>query len=46
MASTEIKNTLCPYLVRPLIEVGQINREHVLPVGIGAPESFFVEAAD
>ncbi|QKV63528.1 hypothetical protein HUW52_11760 [Pseudomonas sp. 43A] len=45
MASTEIKNTLCPYLVRPLIEVGQINREHVLPVGIGAPESFFVEAA-
>ena len=45
MASTEVKNTLCPYLVRPLIEVGQINREHVLPVGIGAPESFFVEAA-
>lgn len=45
MASTEVKNTLCPYLVRPLIEVGQINREHVLPIGIGAPESFFVEAA-
>lgn len=45
MASVEVKNTICPYLVKPLVEVGQINREHVLPVGIGAPESFFVDAA-
>lgn len=45
MASAEIKNTLCPYLVKPLTEIEQVNREHVLPVGIGAPESFYVEAA-
>lgn len=45
MENNEIKNTLCPYLVKPLVEIDPINKEHVLPVGIGAPESFYVEAS-
>jgi hypothetical protein len=45
MENNDIKNTLCPYLVKPLTEIEPVNKEHVLPVGIGAPESFYVEAS-
>lgn len=37
-----IKQTLCPYTTSPLSESAMTNKEHILPVSLGAPDSFFV----
>ncbi len=36
--------TLCPYTLKPLAEIEKVNKEHILPVSLGAPNSFFVYA--
>ncbi|WOD20608.1 hypothetical protein [Paraburkholderia kirstenboschensis] len=38
-------NTLCPYLAKPLSDGFDTNKEHILPVALGAPESFFIVAS-
>lgn len=40
------KQTLCPYLAKPLDQIDVVNDEHVLPIAIGAPKPFFVRAAE
>lgn len=38
--------TICPYTAKPLISLlPGVNDEHVLPVAIGAPASFYVKAS-
>lgn len=39
-----MKQTLCPYSVKPLAEISNTNGEHILPYAFGAPESFTVPA--
>jgi hypothetical protein len=37
-----MSNTLCPYSTKPLSEAAEVNGEHIIPSGLGAPESFTV----
>jgi hypothetical protein len=39
-----MKQTLCPYTTNPLAQSAATNKEHILPVAIGAPASFYVQA--
>lgn len=39
-----MKQSLCPYTVKPLAEISNTNGEHILPRAFGAPESFTVPA--
>lgn len=39
-----MKQTLCPYSKTPLGVDGKVNREHVTPIAIGAPERFYVQS--
>ncbi len=39
-----MKQSLCPYTLKPLAEISNINGEHILPRAFGAPESFTVPA--
>lgn len=40
-----MRQTLCPYLNKPLTLIDEIDAEHIIPAGIGAPEKFTVAAA-
>lgn len=39
-----MKQSLCPYTVKPLAEISNTNGEHILPRAFGSPESFTVPA--
>ncbi|MTD33948.1 hypothetical protein [Paludibacterium denitrificans] len=39
-----MKQSLCPYTLKPLAEISNTNGEHILPRAFGAPESFTVPA--
>jgi hypothetical protein len=37
---------LCPYTTKLLAETSNVNDEHILPVALGAPQSFYVRATE
>ncbi len=45
MTSHIVKQTLCPYTTIELSKIELVNKEHILPVSLGAPYSFYVSAS-
>lgn len=37
---------LCPYTTKLLAETSNVNNEHILPVALGVPQSFYVRATE
>lgn len=38
--------SLCPYTTKLLAETSNVNDEHILPIALGAPQSFYVRATE
>ncbi|MBF8179795.1 hypothetical protein [Herminiimonas contaminans] len=41
-----MNQSLCPYTTKLLSETTNVNDEHILPIGLGAPQSFYVPATE